>query len=102
MADEGLISPSSIPPPRRTWTDAEWERLRRGQAGGGWAPSVLGARVVFSRDPGQPIYSALFNRQLTGWKVVSAEVESQPGVYQPGSPEQESGRLQSVIEGIVA
>lgn len=102
MADEGLISPSSIPPPRRTWTDAEWERLRRGQASGGWVPSALGARVVFSPAGGKPVYAALFNRQLTGWKVVSAEVETEPGVHQPGSPEQESGRLQAVIEGIVA
>ncbi len=102
MAAAGLSRPVSIPAPRRTWSDNEWDRLRRGASGGGWAASVLGDRLsIADTTVGNPIYSARLRRELSGWKIVSAEVESDPLTYRPGNAEQESARLQGVIEHLL-
>ncbi len=102
MGDAGLTSPTSIPAPRRLWSDAEWDRLRRGAAQGGWVASVVGDRLVLSDSiAGKTIYGARFRRELAGWKIVSAEVESDPRIHQPGTAEEETQRLQSLLEALV-
>ena len=60
---------------------------------------MLGDRLsVTDSSSGRGIYSARFRRELSGWRIVSAEVENDPANYRPGLPEQESARLQGVIE----
>ena len=95
-----LIAPVTIRPPRRTWSDAEWDRLRGGPARDDWVALLVGDRLLLSRS-GTNIYGARFRRELAGWKIVSAEVESDPAFYLPASAERESEQLQSVIEGIL-
>ena len=98
----GPIAPTPIPPPRRTWTDAEWGTLRRGEPAGGWVPAVLGDRVeLTSTATGKTIYAMRFRRELTGWKIMSAEVESDPQTHQPDRPEKESDQLQFILERLV-
>jgi hypothetical protein len=91
MADAALVAPISIPPPRRMWSDAEWDTLRRGD------------RLVLSRGAtGKNIYAVRFRRDLAGWRIISAEVESDPATYSPGDAQNESERLQSLIERLLA
>jgi hypothetical protein len=63
---------------------------------------VLGDRVELSDVvTGKTIYGMHFRRELVGWKIVSAEVESDPRTHQPGRPEEESERLQLVLERLI-
>jgi hypothetical protein len=102
MGDAGLIAPTSIPAPRRMWSDGEWDQLRRGIVGADWVAAVVGDRLLLSQvATGKSIYGARFRRELAGWKIVSADVEGDPSAYQPGSAERESERLQSVIERLL-
>jgi hypothetical protein len=103
MADPGgPIRPTPISPPRRLWSDAEWDRLRRGAAGDGWTASLVGDHLTVAQDTtGKVVYAARFRRELAGWKVVAAEVESDPATHHPGRPEEESARLQSILERLV-
>ncbi len=102
MGDEGFRTASSVPAPRRLWSDAEWDRLRKGPGSTEWDASVAGDRLVLSDgETGRNIYAARFRRELAGWKIISAEVESDPDVYVPSSADRESERLQSVIEGLL-
>ena len=97
-----LTNPTSIPAPRRMWSDAEWERLRKATAGEDWVATVVGDQLVLAEaDTGESIYAARFRRELAGWKIISAEVESDPQTYEPGSAENESERLQSIIERLL-
>ncbi len=98
----GLVQPTPIPAPRRLWSDAEWDRLRRGASGGGWTASLVGDQLNLSQSPpGRNIYRGRFRRELAGWKITSAEVEGDPVTYRPGSPQQESERFQSLIEQLL-
>lgn len=102
MGDAGLNQPVSIPAPRRTWTDDEWHRLRGGRYDGEWDASVVGDRLLLAEgESGQCIYAARFRRELSGWRVMAAEVESDPSVYEPGDPAKESEALQAAIERLV-
>ncbi|MGH9279453.1 MAG: hypothetical protein ACRD12_15285 [Acidimicrobiales bacterium] len=102
MGDAGLTAPTSIPAPRRLWSDAEWERLRKGASSGDWSASVAGDRLSLAEaGTDEVLYEARFRRELAGWKIISAEVESDPGSYVPGSEEKESERLQSILERLV-
>ncbi|MDQ4096963.1 MAG: hypothetical protein M3144_03715 [Actinomycetota bacterium] len=96
----GLIAPTTIPPPRRTWSDAEWERLRKGPVRDDWVGVLVGDRLELSRS-GRAIYGARFRRELTGWKIVAAEVEGDPTRNRPERPERESERLQFLIERLL-
>jgi hypothetical protein len=103
MGDAGLIAPTSIPPPRRMWSDRDWDQLRRGTAAGDWVASVVGDRLFLSQAAsGKSIYAARLRRELAGWKIVSAEVESDPHTYGPGNAENESARLQTLIERLLS
>ena len=104
MSDAGtdLIQPSPISAPRRVWSDSEWDAIRRGTSAGDWKASVVGDRVTLGqRSTGRSVYRARFRRELIGWKIVSAEVESHPQSYSAGPPEQESQRLALIIERFV-
>lgn len=98
-------SPVTVPNPRRTWTDAEWERIRRGHvpqhADDPWFAFVEGDRLSIHRSTtGAGIYSVRFRRELSGWRIVSAEVESDPQVHLPGNDDEESRALQTLIESL--
>jgi hypothetical protein len=102
MGDVALVKPTPIPAPRRIWSDAEWDRLRRGPADANWLASVVGDRLLLSdAATANTIYGARLRRELAGWKIVSAEVESDPQIYQPGGAESETERLQSAIEHLL-
>jgi thiazole synthase ThiGH ThiG subunit len=76
--------------------------LRRGASAGQWVAVVVGDRVELSNaTTGKAIYGMRFRRELTGWKIVSAEVEADPRTHQPDRPEQESDRLQLLLERLV-
>ena len=95
-----LIAPTTIRPPRRTWSDAEWDRLRGGPARDDWVALLVGDRLLLSRS-GTNIYGARFRRELAGWNIVSAVVESDPKTNRPETPERESERLQFLIERLL-
>ena len=104
MSDSGteLVQPNPISPPRRVWSDAEWDALRRGTAAGDWQATVVGDLLTLAqRSTGTSVYRARFRRELIGWKIVSAEVESHPQSYSAGPPDQESQRLALIIERFV-
>lgn len=98
----GLNEPMTIPAPRRTFTDDEWHRLRGGSGGGDWDAEVVGDRLLLAEaDTGMCIYSARFRRELSGWRIMAAEVESDPSVYEPDAPAKESEQLLAIVEGLV-
>ncbi|MFC0106547.1 hypothetical protein [Kibdelosporangium aridum] len=49
-----IDSPQWIPPPRRTWTDEQWEHLRHGMAArrmeDKWRSYVVGQRLFLHRS----------------------------------------------------
>jgi hypothetical protein len=103
MPDSELIQPTPITAPRRVWTDAEWDAIRRRPAAGDWEASLVGDLLTLAlRSTGRSIYRARFRRELIGWKIVSAEVEGHPQSYSAGPPEQESQRLALIIERFVS
>ncbi|MDQ3980974.1 MAG: hypothetical protein M3314_15745 [Actinomycetota bacterium] len=102
MPDSELIQPTPITAPRRVWTDAEWDAIRRSPAAGDWEASLVGDTLTLAqRATGTSVYRARFRRELVGWKIVSAEVESHPQRYRAGPLEQESQRLALIIERFV-
>lgn len=104
MSDAGtdLIQPSPISVPRRVWSDAEWDAIRKSTAADDWEASVVGDLLTLGqRSTGRSVFRARFRRELIGWKIVSAEVESHPQSYSAGTPEQESQRLALIIERLV-
>ena len=97
-----LVQPIPISAPRRVWSDAEWDAIRRSTTAGDWQAAVLGDLLTLSqRSTGTSVYLARFRRELVGWKIYSAEVESDPRRYSPGPPEQESQRMALIIERFV-
>ena len=103
MGDGGdLVQPTSIPAPRRIWSDAEWDKIRRSAPTGDWEAEVVGDLLYLSqRSTGRTVFRARFRRELIGWKTVLAEVEGDPESYDSGSPQQESQRLELLIERFV-
>jgi hypothetical protein len=104
MSDAGanLVQPTPIPAPKRVYSDAEWDTIRRATAAGDWQASILGDLLTLAqRGTGRAVYRARFRRQLIGWKIISAEVETDPRHYRPGPPQQESERLALVVERFV-
>lgn len=103
MPDSDLIQPNPITAPRRVWSDAEWDAIRRATTAGDWEASVVGDLLTLGqRSTGRTVYRARFRRELVGWKIVSAEVESHPQSYRAGPPDQESQRLALIIERFVS
>ncbi|MCA1691204.1 MAG: hypothetical protein ABR540_07295 [Acidimicrobiales bacterium] len=99
-------SPTNVPNPRRTWSDAEWDRIRRGHVPQSpddpWFAFVEGDRLsIHRRDTGAGIYSVRFRRELSGWRIVSAEVESDPQIHLSGNAAEESRALQTLIESLL-
>lgn len=101
MATSGndLVQPTPIPAPRRVWSDAEWDKIRRSSASGDWEATLLGDLLtVAQRSTGRTVYRVRFRRELAGWKIVTAEVEGDAGSYSAGPPDQESQRLVLLVE----
>ena len=106
MEPQPLSQPVTIPSPRRTWTDAEWDKIRRAVVASHmqdqWMASAGGDRVTLHHaSTGAAIYSARFRRELSGWRVSSAEVEGDADKYKRGTDEQESRALQIYLETLL-
>ena len=101
-----LSQPQPIPNPRRTWSDDDWGRIRRGNlptsGDPNWFAFVEGDRLsVHEGATGAAVYRARFQRGLPGWRIVPAEVEADPSAHRLRSPEEESADLQNLIENVL-
>lgn len=101
-----LSRPTPIPNPRRAWSDDDWARIRRGHVptsgDPNWFAFVEGDRLsLHDSATGAGVYQVRFRRELSGWRIVATEVESDPSVHQRASDAEESAAVQSLIERLL-
>ena len=99
-----LTSPEAIPPPARTWSSEEMERIRAG-----YVPSIMeqkwfifveGDRLFAHRSwTGLGVYEAIFAPVDGGYVIESAVVTGNRSQYKRFSDQDESLILEEIIAG---
>ena len=97
-----LSKPHAIRPPKRIWTEPQMARIRKGYEAQvmeeKWHAFMEGDRIFVARSwTGLLCYKADFALSPKGWRMFSAEAESNLDRYYPGTDALATVELESVI-----
>src|SRR2546423_9860669 len=95
--------PTTLAPPTRIWTDAEWAKISHGHTSQDmddkWNVVVDRNWVHFHRSwTGHGIYDLRFSQVAGGWQIVEAQVCGDRSWYRrDATDEQERGQIERLI-----